>query len=313
MEYVRKWVQVIFGFLTNGYWAFPFTREIYQGPLKVICAPGLNCYSCPAATTYCIIGSIQQLLANIRLSLDGGQYFVGLYVVGSAGVLGGMFGRMICGWACPFGFVQELIHKIPSPKFAIPRPLRYVKLFLLVVFVILLPAFAIDEFGAGKTWFCEYICPAGTFEAGLPMIFLQPGLRSTLGLLFLNKFVILVLFIVWSVFASRPFCRVGCPLGAFYGLFSRFRVVRLRWDEQRCTHCRACHSVCPMGVKFDETPEDMECITCMKCMTKACGYDAIYLEVGGVPVRAGRYAAPRLTPVIEGDVDGRIDPAGFNE
>jgi len=66
METVRKWVQVILGFLMNGSWSFPFTRTIYQGPLKVICAPGLNCYSCPASTTYCPMGSLQQLLGGLR-------------------------------------------------------------------------------------------------------------------------------------------------------------------------------------------------------------------------------------------------------
>lgn len=298
MEYVRKWVQVVFGFLMNGNWAFPFTRSIYQGPLKVICAPGLNCYSCPAATTYCIIGSLQQLLANIRLVLEGGQYYLGFYVIGSAGILGGLFGRMICGWACPFGFIQEILHKIPSRKFGVPRFLRYGKFVILAVFVILLPFLVLDDFGAGETWFCKYICPAGTLEAGLPMLILQPGLRANLGYLFLNKVVIMVLFIGWSVMASRPFCRVACPLGAFYALFSRYRLVRLRLERDNCTACRACHTVCPMGVKFDESPDDLDCITCMKCMTEACRFDAIYLEVGGIPVKTGK-TMPR--PVVVED------------
>jgi len=150
IEYVRKWVQALITFLTNGYWAFPVTRSIYQGPLKTICAPGLNCYSCPAATLSCPIGSLQQLLANIRFALETGQYHISLYVVGSMGVLGGFFGRMICGWACPFGLIQELLHKIPMPrKYDVPRPLRFVKFVILAVMVVLLPLFAIDSFGAG--------------------------------------------------------------------------------------------------------------------------------------------------------------------
>ena len=288
MEYVRKWVQIVFGFVTNGYWAFPFTRSLYQGPLKVICAPGLNCYSCPASTTYCLIGSLQQLLANMRLALEGGQYYFGLYVIGSAGILGGLFGRMICGWACPFGFIQELLHKIPSVKFGIARPLRYGKFVILVVFVILLPAFAMDDFGAGSTWFCKYICPAGTLEAGIPMLILQPGLRANLGYLFINKIFIMVFFLAWSVVASRPFCRTACPLGAFYALFSRHKLVKMKLEKDNCTACGACIEVCPMGVNFYESPNDQDCITCMKCMTEACRFDAIYLEVGGVPISTGR-------------------------
>ncbi len=286
MNILRKWVQVFVGLLTNAYWAFPFTRSLYQGPMKVICSPGLNCYSCPAATTYCPMGSIQALLATVRLSLESGQLFVGFSVFGSIGVMGGFLGRMICGWACPFGFIQELLYKLPSKKFGIPRVLRYGKYFFLLFFVILLPLFVVDEFGGGTTWFCKYVCPTGTLEAGLPMLALQPTLRAQLGTLFLSKFVVMVLFLVWSVLSSRPFCRTTCPLGAFYALFNKVKMVRLRLDENRCTNCHACHAVCPMGVKFNESPDDRECISCMACMSKACRFNAIYLDVGGVPIGA---------------------------
>lgn len=293
METVRTWVQIISAFLMNGYWSFPFTRGIYQGPLKVICAPGLNCYSCPAATTYCPLGALQQLLGGLRFALEAGQYYIGLSVVGAMGVLGATFGRLICGWACPFGFIQELLHKIPGKKFAIPRILHYGKYFFLLFFVLLLPLLALDEFGAGSPWFCKYICPAGTLEAGIPLLLLQPNLRDTLGLLFLNKFVIMVLFLVWAVFASRPFCRTACPLGAFYALFNKVKLVKLHLDRAKCTNCKACHHVCPMGVKFNESPDDMECITCMACMSKACQFDAISLEIGGIPLAARDRELPK--------------------
>lgn len=298
MEFVRKWIQIIFGFLMNGYWAFPFTRTIYQGPLKVICAPGLNCYSCPAATTYCAMGSLQQLMGGLRFALENGQYYLGWSVVGTLGILGGLFGRLICGWACPFGFIQELLYKIPSKKFEVPRILRYGKYGFLLIMVILLPLLAVDQFGSGSPWFCKYVCPAGTLEAGIPMLILQPNLRTTVGFLFYNKLVIMVLFIGWAVVASRPFCRTTCPLGAFYALFNRVKLVKLRLDENNCTRCKACHYVCPTGVKFDENPDDMECISCMACMTKACKFDAISIEVAGVPLGTspkGRATVPVKT------------------
>jgi ferredoxin-type protein NapH len=295
MEFLRKWVQFFFGFLMNGYWAFPFTRTIYQGPLKVICAPGLNCYSCPASTSYCAIGSLQQLMAGIRPALENGQYFLGFYVLGSIGALGVFFGRMVCGWACPFGFVQELIYKIPSPKFELPRLLKYIKYLMLLFMVILLPLLVVDEFGGGSPWFCKYVCPAGTSEAGIPMLLMQPNLRATVGMLFYNKLTILVVFFVWAMFVSRPFCRTTCPLGAFYALFNRARLIKLRLDGSKCTKCGACHRICPMGVKFNEAPDDVECISCMACMTEACKSNAIYLEVGGVPL--GRVPREKKLPL----------------
>jgi len=294
MNVLRKWIQTLFFFITNGYWNFPNTHGIYQGPLKVICSPGLNCYSCPAATTYCPIGSLQQLFAGIRMTIETGQFFVGFYVVGSMGVIGGFFGRMVCGWACPFGLFQELLHKIPSRKFGIWPILHYFKYGLLIIMVILLPLFAIDEFGTGDPWFCKYFCPAGTLEAGLPMIMLQPALRANLGWIFSLKAFILIVFMVWAVLSSRPFCRTACPLGAFYALFHKVKLVRLTLDQSRCTQCKSCHDVCPMGVRFNESQNDMECISCLAC-SKACSQKAIHLEAGGLALN-GKSTKPKNKP-----------------
>ena len=293
MEIVRKWIQAIMTLLVNGSWSFPFSRTIYQGPLKVVCSPGLNCYSCPASTTYCPIGSIQQLMAGIRIALENGQNFFGLYVIGTMGVLGGIFGRLICGWACPFGLIQELLHKIPSRKFRIPKKLNYIKYGFLLFFVFLLPLAVVDDFGYGQLWFCKYVCPAGTLEAGIPMLLLQPDLAQTIGIVFFNKLTILTGFIIWSILASRPFCRTTCPLGAFYSFFKGLKLIKLRHIEENCTRCEACHAVCPMGVRFNESPEDTECISCLKCMHQACKFNAIALEVAGLPIggRSGKVVA----------------------
>ena len=153
-----------------------------------------------------------------------------------------------------------------------------------MVFVIILPLTIIDDFGYGSLWFCKYVCPAGTLEAGLPMLTLQPELAQTVGIIFFNKLTILTGFIIWSVLASRPFCRTTCPLGAFYALFKGLKLIKLRLVKENCTRCEACHAVCPMGVKFNESPEDAECISCLACMDKACKFDAISLEIAGLPV-----------------------------
>lgn len=227
------------------------------------------------------MGALQQLMGGVRMALENGQYFFGLYIVGTLGFVGALVGRLVCGWACPFGLVQELLHKIPSSKFGIPRWTRYIKFAILLFMVVLLPLFAVDQMGIGSPWFCKYLCPAGTLEAGLPLLLMQPSLRETAGWLFLNKFVIMIGFLVWSVLASRPFCRTTCPLGAFYALFSKVKMVKLQLDVERCTNCQACHKVCPMGVRFNESPEDTECISCMAC-SRACNFGAINLEVAGL-------------------------------
>jgi polyferredoxin len=266
---------------------------MYAGRLKSVCAPGLNCYSCPAATLACPLGALQNSFANLRVNLEAGNAFLGMYVIGFLGVIGSLVGRMPCGWLCPFGFLQELIHKIPSPRFQIPRPLTYLKYVFLALFVVLLPLFAVDQFGFGDTWFCKYVCPAGTSEAGLPMLILKPELRGLLGWIFYNKLAIMIVFFVLMVFTSRPFCRIACPLGAIYALFNKHSAFRMVWNEDKCTHCQACYKDCPMGVKFYKEANYHDCIRCLKCYQHSCKFGAISYEIAGVD-RVGQISAKKV-------------------
>ncbi len=301
METFRKFIQFIFTLITNGYLLFPWTKNIYQGPLKALCSPGLNCYSCPASTTYCPIGAIQQLLLGIRFSIETGSYYFGSYVFGTIGIIASLTGRLTCGWLCPFGFLQELLYKIPSwKKLQIPKYLRYGKYLMLIFFVILFPLILTDQWGIGKPWFCKYVCPAGTIEAGIPMLILQPDLRATVGYLFYNKLFWMFCFLIWSIFSSRPFCKTTCPLGAFYGMFNKISLLQLHLNKKNCTDCGACLHVCPMDIQFNKTVNSPECILCMRCMTEACKFEAISIHCAGLPLSLPlkRTRTPKIDPLL---------------
>ncbi len=287
MESLRKLIQFIATLLTNSYFLFPFTKNIYQGPAKILCSPGLNCYSCPGATTYCPIGAIQQLLLGVRFSVESGAYYFSSYVVGTLGLIATATGRITCGWLCPFGLIQELLYKIPCKiKSEVPYFLRYVKYIMLFLFVFIFPVALVNEWGMGVPWFCKYVCPAGTLEAGIPMLILQPDLRATIGFLFYNKLAWLIMFMAWSVTTSRPFCKTTCPLGAFYGLFNKVSVLKLELQEDLCTKCGDCAAVCPMGIQFNESVGSPECILCMRCLNEGCDFGAINLTCGGLMLTA---------------------------
>ena len=191
---------------------------------------------------------------------------------------GTLFGRLVCGWMCPFGLVQELLHKIPFPKKRrnLPghRVLVYLKYLVLVLFVIVLPLGIRDRFGLGKPWFCALLCPSGTLFAGIPLLVKNPAMRQTLGGLFALKLSLLLLFLLLSVLTYRPFCKYVCPLGAFYGCFNRVSVSRMRVDPEKCTRCGACRAACGMDVKVWESPNHAECIRCGACKA-ACPAGAI--------------------------------------
>lgn len=275
--HLRTAVQLCTAALTNGYAAGFVQGRLYKGPSKQVCVPGLNCYSCPGALGACPIGSFQAVVTSRERSFS-------FYVVGFLLIFGGLLGRFVCGWLCPFGLVQDLIHKIPFPKKwkTLPgeRFLRLVKYLILIGFVILLPLTVLDVVGQGQPWFCKYICPSGTLLGGLPMVSANPALQSALSWLFAWKAGLLAGLLLLSVVVWRPFCRYLCPLGAVYSLFNPAALLRYSVDPDRCTGCGACRNACPMDLEVYKNPNSPECVRCGRCKA-ACPHDAI--RTGAAP------------------------------
>ncbi|MCL1881902.1 MAG: 4Fe-4S binding protein [Oscillospiraceae bacterium] len=249
-----------------------FTGRIYDGSLKHLCTPGLNCYSCPAAVTSCPVGSMQMFLAGVRHNIS-------LYVTGFLLITGVVFGKYICGYVCPMGLVQDLLYKIRSPKIRTKlKYLSYCKYVILVLFVFVLPLVIRHELsGLGSSWFCQYICPSGTIFAAVPLLAVHENLRNELGWFFVIKASIATAVIFTSIFVYRPFCRILCPLGAFYGFFNRIAVFRLHCDSNKCcssSGCKACENACDSVINPAQTPNSPECIRCGDCI-KACKSSAL--------------------------------------
>lgn len=275
----RRVSQAVSAVVINSHWPSLFARTIYGGKLKGFCVPGLNCYSCPLALFACPVGSIQYILAHIRPSIEAGKYYLGFYVIGTLGIVGSAVGRMACGWICPFGALQDVLYKIPTRKIEIPRAFNYFKYAVLLVMVVILPAMVLDEFGYGEVWFCKYLCPAGTLEAGIPLTVLNSSLRSQVGIQFWLKASILLVFLGLMIPVRRPFCRTTCPLGAIYSLFNRVSILRLSVSSE-CIKCDRCYKVCPMSIKVYENPNSRDCIRCLDCV-KVCPVNAVSYEIAG--------------------------------
>lgn len=272
---VRDWprhlIQAAWAALTNSHVSGFVTGKIYTGKLKNLCVPGLNCYSCPGATGACPIGSLQAVIGSWNFKFA-------YYVIGFLIFVGAILGRLVCGFLCPFGLIQDLLHKIPFFKkirtFRGDKLLRKLKYVIFLVFVILLPLFLTDLMGQGAPYFCKLICPAGTLEGGLPLVLLNKAMRGAIGWLYIWKNTILIATIVLSILIYRPFCKYICPLGAFYSIFNKVSLFRYRINGDKCVHCGKCAKVCQMNVDPVKTPNSPECIRCGRCR-QACPKDAI--------------------------------------
>lgn len=254
----RRIIQLISTLLCNLNLKGFATGRIYQGQLKTLCLPGLNCYSCPGAIGACPLGSLQSFVSGTVPRFP-------LYVAGWLLLMGLWLGRTVCGWLCPFGFIQELIYHTPLPKLGKSRTTRLLSRLkpvwgILLVLVIPLALWTVQ--GIGVPAFCKYLCPAGTLEASIPLLFLNAPLMKAAGWLTVWKFIVLAVFLLLMMVLYRPFCRFLCPLGAWYGCFNRHAALGITVDRNRCTACGHCAAICPMDIKI---AGDRECISCGKC------------------------------------------------
>lgn len=268
---LRRVVQTASAVLLNGYAAGFASGKVFSGPSKGVCVPVLNCSSCPGALGSCPIGALQ---ASLGVAYQGFP----AYVLGFLMLFGVIMGRFACGFLCPFGFIQDLLHKIPTPKLRVPprtdRALRWLKYLVLALLVVALPLATGLINGVPTPFFCEYLCPAGTLQAGIPLLAADPALRGLVGALFSWKVAVLLAVIVASVLVSRPFCKYLCPLGAFYGLFNRFSAVQLSFKQNACVGCAGCVAACPMGIDPRINQASPECIRCGACK-RTCPVQAL--------------------------------------
>ena len=281
----RNIIQLCFLFILNSDLITLF-KAIYkkkglisQTNLKTICAPGLNCYSCPSAIFSCPIGSLQFWLNDISQKIIFSQNInlIGLYIIGFLSTIGIISGRICCGFVCPFGFVQDIINKITKKNLNIPKIIRFFKYIVLILFVIILPLFIFDITKIAP-YFCKLICPSGTLFAGVPLLLIDENLRKMASFITIFKFTILILFLILFLFSKRAFCKILCPLGAIWGLFNRISIIKLNFNKISCISCKKCEKNCPMNIAITSNIESNECIRCFEC-AKVCPTKSITIKV----------------------------------
>jgi polyferredoxin len=249
---LRPWVQAAF----LGVWLAPVGRLLHGIPGCVF-----HCYSCPLSAFGCPVGIAANYAALFPAAFEVPYLLIGVLLL--TGALGG---SLVCGWACPFGFLQDLLGKITPRKIVLPEWLGHIRYAVLLGLVVALPmvlGYRGIAFENQAVSICR-LCPAGALEAGLPF-----SIRSALAgegwLMSPFKTAILVLFIGAAIIIHRPWCRIFCPLGGWLSLFNRWSLFHLRFNARACVECNLCRSRCPAGVKLDIKVNVPGCIRCLEC------------------------------------------------
>ena len=225
-----------------------------------VVAPFFYCYGCPLATFACPIGVLQNYAAV-------GQF--PFYAIGLLGVFALGLGRFWCGWACPFGAVQDLVMWIRRREdFISLRPYPWSS------FVVLAGSL-IAAWVAADVLFCK-VCPSGSLFAAIPHRFASP--EFSFGTFFWVHIATLAIALVAFFLIGRFWCRYLCPLGGVLGVFNRVSVVKIKLDISKCNNCNNCLSVCPVKIEEPEKIEDsIDCIRCGKCID-VCPTDALQIS-----------------------------------
>ena len=249
---IRPWVQTVF----LGVWLAPLGQWLHGVPSCVF-----HCYSCPLSSFACPVGVLANYAALLPVCGEVPFLLLGILLV-----IGAVSGSLACGWACPFGFLQDWLAKIPVPKVRLPDwagHFRYVVLVGLVLALPMILGFKGIPFEEQAVSICR-LCPAGALEAGLPYS-VKGYLAGDGWMMSWFKTAILAAFIGAALFVHRPWCRIFCPLGGLLAIFNRFSLFHLRFKANSCVECNLCRSRCSMGVKVDQAVNVTGCIRCLEC------------------------------------------------
>ncbi|MBN1196731.1 MAG: 4Fe-4S binding protein [Candidatus Aminicenantes bacterium] len=231
-----------------------------------------------------------------------------------------VFGRFFCGWVCPLGTLHQFFTWLgirARKKKIAPVPhralrVKYVVLILLVMMALmgthlvgwldplsLLTRSTAVSLAPAANHGLNQVLKGGAEEDGVTATVLKPAYRLARRHLLTAEQrafaqsaaigLILLLILALNLWRRRFYCNTLCPLGALYGLISRFSLMRLK-TRNHCKSCNVCAAHCTYGGSPYKDYRKADCLVCFNCAVD-CPHDAVATEFT-LPV-----AARKRTPL----------------
>lgn len=205
------------------------------------------------------------ILSSENMMLEGFWYYLFLGVFEAAvihyaiaKIFGPfLFGRGWCGYACWTAMILDLLpYKTPNKKLDHKREkYGYIKYILFIISPILVSALFILKMATNTTMFYLFI---------IVNIF----------------YYIIGIILAYHLKDNRAFCKYICPITVFLKIGSKYSLLKIKYDENKCNDCKKCYRSCPMDVDICSNDKNKtnatECILCMSC-AKSCKKNALYL------------------------------------
>ncbi len=228
---------------------------VYLLAAVLVCGFVLGKSPNPMEGTVKVFKSMVGLYPSMTSKLLALVFFVVLAIIGN---------KLICGWACPFGAMQELGYSLPILR----KMKRWKAPFWLtntirggLFCVVLLFLFGIVGGRKGFVIY-HYLNPFNLFNLDF------------------DHWLILVTVIVsltLAFFIYRPFCHLICPFGFVSWIAERFSLTRVNIDHEKCTNCGLCIKACPTQAAKGRVLDKLfgaDCFSCARCLN-VCPQDAI--------------------------------------
>ena len=220
-----------------------------------------------------------------------------IFVVVFLTVLTLLCGRIYCSIICPLGIMQDIFawfgKKAKKNRYSYSKEMKWLRYPVLVLFI--------AAHIAGLAVIVQLLAPYSTFGL-IATNLLQPiyvagnnvlaaiaehydnyafyhsdiWMRSVASLVIAIVMLIILAVLAWR--NGRTFCNTICPVGTILSFLSRFSLLRIAFDTEKCKNCSLCSKNCKAAcIDYKtHTVDASRCVVCGDCI-KSCKFGALGL------------------------------------